>query len=80
MSAPEPDVDNRLRVGDQVVTADDLAEGDIAYFERVGPNRVVVRAMTDELLRQYSGPIFAVIGIDAKGLAQFQEVSREDVE
>lgn len=80
MNPPESDLDNRLRVGDQVVTADDLAEGDIAYFERVGLDRVVVRAMTDEVLRQYSGPIFAVIGFDAKGVAQFQEVSREDVE
>ena len=71
---------NRQRIGDEVVTADELAKGDIVYFERVAPNRVVVRAMTDEVLASYDGPLFVVAAIDATGVARFLEVSRDDVE
>jgi hypothetical protein len=67
-------------VGDDVVTADDLANGDIVYFERVARNRVVVRQVTHESLATYDGPIFTVIIRDASGKADFKQVSRDDVE
>jgi len=69
-----------LTVGDDVVTADDLTDGDIVYFDRVAPNRVVVRLVTREFLATYGGVIFAVAILDASGKAHFRQISRDDVE
>ncbi len=67
-------------VGDSVVAADDLRDGDIVYFERVAPNHIIIRLVTHEFLVAYTGPIFAVVVGDASGKADFREVSRDDVE
>jgi len=67
-------------LGANVVTADDLSNGDIVYFERVTPNRVVVRLVAHDMLATYSGPIFAVVIRDASGKADFRQVSRDDLE
>ena len=64
---------------DEVITADDLRNSDIVYFERVAPNRVVVRAMTQDLIATHPGRIF-VVRLAGPGLATFHEVSRDDVE
>lgn len=72
--------DHGLAVGDQVVTADSLMNGDIVYFDRIAPDRVVVRLVTHELLATYDGPIFAVVMEDGSRNAGFRLVSRDEVE
>lgn len=77
---PQPHPDDRPTVGDTVVTAADLTDGDIVYFERLAPNRIAIRLVTHEFLATYSGPIFAVTIRDPSGKATFTEMSRDDVE
>jgi len=67
-------------LGDSVVTADDLSHGDIVYFVRVAPDRVVARLVTHDLLATYGGPIFAVVVRDSFGRVNFTQISHGDVE
>ena len=68
------------QVGDYIELADALTAGDIVYFERVAPSRVLVHAMTSELLQSYTGPLFILEVGNGASSARFRQVSREDVE
>lgn len=70
----------RPGVGDEVEAGDDLRPGDIVYFDHAAPHRIVIRAMTQDVLRRHDGPIFLVVAGDAPGQLGFHEVSRHDVE
>lgn len=67
-------------IGDDVELADALSAGDIVYFDRVGPSRVLVHAVTKEVLQAFSGPLFILELGNCPSSARFRPVSRDDLE
>lgn len=67
-------------VGDDVELIDTLSSGDVVYFERVEPTRVLVHAMTTDMFRSYKGPLFILDLGDRTGCARFVQVPRDQVE
>lgn len=71
---------NALRVGDTLTVADDVTVGDIVFVERLRPTLVVARVMTEDRLPGFTGKLFFLSGISSTGSAQFQEISRDDLD
>jgi hypothetical protein len=60
--------------------AEELEVGDIVYFERTEAGLVMIRAVTDEILASYGGPVFLLSGVDESGAAIFDQIGRDEFE
>ena len=70
-------VEPQPEVGDRVVAADDLAIGDLVWFDTSQPGLVLIRKVLTAALRQTTGRVYGVGPGDAPGSCAFAPIGTD---